>query len=358
MARRLKPQEKRNAKPKAPQSGNVLLYEVRDEIAFITLNRAEKMNALNGALSDALCATWTRFEADPAAKVAILTGAGKHFCAGADVSPGAIDREVPFQVHQGYPQNGITVFKPIVGAIKGYTLGAGYALAVRGCDITIAGESMLMGFPEARIGTPLPPMEYLPYMPFKISLEFMLLAWNGGQIMDAQRAYEVGLVNKVVADEHLMAEAVRWAELLKKIPPLYIKSVKYGHYKTTDNKVRVDEREYILFTHPQEISRTVKKGCSRSCSAGSRNSPAAEVLASFAGFGGREPAIRNRRRAHVGYAEPEAPKRYSMTQRERLERRQLRGGERLLGNNDFVERGSRHDFAQVVERPQHRIAVE
>ena len=160
MASGLSPRVKRIAKPKASKPENVILYEVRNEIAFITLNRPEKMNALNGALSDALCATWSRFEADPAAKVAILTGAGKHFCAGADVSPGAIDREVPFQVHQGYPQNGITVFKPIVGAIKGYTLGAGYALAVRGCDITIAGESMLMGFPEARIGTPLPPMEY------------------------------------------------------------------------------------------------------------------------------------------------------------------------------------------------------
>src|ERR1019366_3462464 len=120
MARVLSSQQKHGAKPKAPKSEHVLLYEVRDEIAFITLNRPEKINALNGALSDALCATWTRFEADPAAKVAILTGAGKHFCAGADVSPGAIDREVPFQIHQGYPQNGITVFKPIVGAIKGY----------------------------------------------------------------------------------------------------------------------------------------------------------------------------------------------------------------------------------------------
>ncbi len=218
------------------------------------------MNALNGALSDALRATWIRFEADSGARVAILTGAGKHFCAGADVSPGAIDREVPFQIHQGYPQNGITVFKPIVGAIKGYTLGAGYALAVRGCDITIAGESTLMGFPEARIGTPLPPIEYLPYLPFKISLEFMLLAWKGGQIMDAHRAYEVGMVNRVVADEHLMDEAIRWAQLLKKIPPLYIKAVKYGHYKTTDNKVRVDEREYILYTHPQEKSRDRQEG--------------------------------------------------------------------------------------------------
>jgi len=65
---------------------------------------------------------------------------------------------------------------------------------------------------------------------FKISLEFMLLAWDGGRIMSAQRAYELGLVNKVAPDAQLMDEATRWAEMLKKIPPLYIKSVKYGHY--------------------------------------------------------------------------------------------------------------------------------
>src|SRR5271155_4457422 len=104
MASVLNAREKRNGKPKAAKPESVLLYEVRDEIAFVTLNRPAKLNALNGALSDALCATWIRFEADRAAKVAIVTGAGKHFCAGADVSPGAIDREVPFQVHQGYPQ--------------------------------------------------------------------------------------------------------------------------------------------------------------------------------------------------------------------------------------------------------------
>lgn len=78
--------------------------------------------------------------------------------------------------------------------------------------------------------------------------------------MSAQRAYEVGLVNKVVPDSELMSEAIRWAELLKKIPPLYIKAVKYGHYKTTDNKVRVDEREYINFIWPQEISEDRKEG--------------------------------------------------------------------------------------------------
>jgi enoyl-CoA hydratase/carnithine racemase len=238
----------------------LVLYEVKDQIAFITLNRPEKLNALNGALSDTLRETWGRFENDPDVKVAVFSGAGKSFCAGADITPGAVNPDVPFQVHQAYPENGIKIFKPIVGAVHGYVLGSGYALAVRGCDITIAAENALIGFPEPRVGLPLPPIEYLPYMPFKISLEFMLLAWNDGEIMTAQRAYEVGLVNRVVPDEALMTEAVRWAELLKKIPPLYIKAVKYGHYKATDNKVRVDEREYINFIHPQEISEDRQEG--------------------------------------------------------------------------------------------------
>jgi len=233
---------------------SVVLYETKDNIAYITLNRPDKLNALNGELSDTLRETWGRFEQDPDARVAILSGAGKSFCAGADIAPGATDPEVPYQVHQAYPANGVTVFKPIVGAVHGYVLGSGYALAVRGCDLTIAAESALIGFPEPRAGLAMPPIDYLPYMPFKISLEFMLLAWNGGQIMSAQRAYEVGLVNKVVPDTELMTEATRWAEMLKRIPPLYIRAVKYGHYRGNTLPMLSQEREYVNFIHPQVIS--------------------------------------------------------------------------------------------------------
>lgn len=239
---------------------DVLLYEVKDEIAFLTLNRPDQLNALNSPLSEALKQAWIRIEEDPGVKVAILSGNGRAFCAGADVKPGEVDKEIPFHVHQGYAPNGIKLFKPVVGAVHGYVLGAGYAHAIRGCDITIAGESALIGFPEAKQGTPLPPVEYLPYMPFKISLEFMLLAWNGGEIMDAQKALQFGVVNRVVPDDQLMNEAIRWAEMLKKIPPLYIKAVKYGHYRATDNKVRVDEREYIEYIWPQMISEDRKEG--------------------------------------------------------------------------------------------------
>jgi enoyl-CoA hydratase/carnithine racemase len=91
-------------------------------------------------------------------------------------------------------------------------------------------------------------------MPFKVALEFMLLSWKGGRMMNAQRAYDLGLVNKVVPDAELMDEAVRWAKLLMGVPPLYVKSVKYGFYTGTERGSRKTEREYVNFVLPQELS--------------------------------------------------------------------------------------------------------
>jgi enoyl-CoA hydratase/carnithine racemase len=232
----------------------ILIYEVRDEIAFITMNRPEKLNALNGELSMALKAAWIRFQNDDDARVAVFKGAGRAFCAGADQTPGQLDPNVPFQSHEGYPPNGMGLFKPVVAAVRGYAYGAGYALAIRGSDITICSENAQIGFPEARVGVPIPPITYLPYLPFKMSLELMLLGWNGGRLMSAQRAHQLGLVNAVVPDDQLEDEAVRWAELFKRIPPLYIKSVKAGHYKSAYSSSRLNELEYIEYVWPQMIS--------------------------------------------------------------------------------------------------------
>ena len=157
------------------------------------------------------------------------------------------------------PENGVKVFKPLVGLIHGYTLGAGYNLGVRCCDITIAGDSTLIGFPESRAGIAIRPVEYTPHMPFKLSLEFALLAWQGGRLIDAERAMQIGLVNAVVPDEKLDEEALRWVTLLLKIPPLYIRSVKRGHYKAVRTKNQDDEREYLDYVWPQEISDDVRE---------------------------------------------------------------------------------------------------
>ena len=238
---------------------DVLLYEVRNQIAHITLNRPHRLNAVNSGMAHALKAAWENFEADPDARVAILSGTGKAFSAGRDIAAGAVDESIPFLTHQAHPENGVKVFKPIVGAIHGYTLGWGFVAGIKDCDITIAAESTLLGFPEARAGIAINPYEYVPYMPFKMSLEFSLLAWKDGRMMGAQRAYQLGLVNEVVPDEELQAAALRWAELLKKIPPLYIKSVKRGHYKAVQTTASRHEREYLEYVWPQETSADIKE---------------------------------------------------------------------------------------------------
>ena len=125
-----------------------VLYEVKDQIAYITLNRPEKLNAFNLEMSAALRDTWDRFENDPDARVAILTGKGKSFSAGVDLTDDDRGSGKPWQYHEAYPRNGIKHFKPIVGAIKGYALGQGYIIAVNGCDITIAAENAMFGYPE------------------------------------------------------------------------------------------------------------------------------------------------------------------------------------------------------------------
>lgn len=237
----------------------VVIYEVKDRIAYITLNRPEKLNVFNIDLAYTLRDTWHRFEKDPEALVAILSGAGKAFSAGADITPGVLDSKKSWQPHQAYPANGIDIFKPIIGAIHGYAYGQSYYLAVNHCDITIAADNAEFGFPEARVGVSIPPINYMPFLPYKISLEMLLLGWKGGRLMSARRAYEVGLVNAVVPPDKLMEEATRWAEMLKKIPPLYIKSIKYGHYKAVQRS-GVTEREYVNFILPQEESEDLKEG--------------------------------------------------------------------------------------------------
>jgi len=231
-----------------------VLYEVKDRIAHIRLNRPSKMNAFNLEMSAALRDAWKRYENDAEAQVAILSSTSKNFSAGVDLTDE--DRKVgkPWQYHEAYPRNGRTMFKPIIGAVQGYALGQGYLIAVTGCDITIAGESAVFGYPESKAGVSQIPPEYVPYMPFKISLEFMLLSWKGGRLVNSGRAYEIGLVNKVVPDDKVMAEALEWAEMLKGVPPLFIKSVKYGYYTQTERKVTSDEIEYINYILPQEIS--------------------------------------------------------------------------------------------------------
>ncbi len=209
-------------------SGTVL-YERDGHVATITYNRPEAMNAVNGELRRDLNAAWEQLRTDDDAWVAIVTGAGKAFCAGADLkdpgsSVGNDDHsfwEVPSFTSL---ESGKEIWKPIIAAVNGYALGFGLTL-VSACDFVIASERASFGFPEVQLGVPT--VQGSVRMPKMIgwqnAMELLLL----GDRVDAERAREMGLVMKVVPHDDLLDEARALADrLVTNAAPLAVRATK------------------------------------------------------------------------------------------------------------------------------------
>src|SRR4029079_9578891 len=138
--------------------GNTVRYEVVDHVATITYNRPERLNAINGEMRADLNATWARFRDDNAAWVAIVTGAGRAFCAGADVKDGAGSTgsfpasfwEIP--TINSF-ESGLELFKPTIAAVNVAGIGSGLT-GVLACDFVIASDRAFFSSPEVRIGQP------------------------------------------------------------------------------------------------------------------------------------------------------------------------------------------------------------
>lgn len=207
-----------------------VLYEVRDHIATITMNRPESLNAMNGAQSAGLRQAWHRFRDDPDAWVAIVTGAGNRaFCAGADVKEMSAQRErsdpPPFVSVSMDPsmESGFDVFKPTIAAINGYCIGIGLTVAMA-CDFRIAADHARFGYTEVRLGVPtiIGAIRTSWVTGMQTALEMLLT----GDIFDIDYARAKGFVNQVVPGEQLMAEAQNLAERLCRNGPLAMKVTK------------------------------------------------------------------------------------------------------------------------------------
>jgi enoyl-CoA hydratase len=240
-------------KEKMIMDDTVVLYEVKENIAYITLNRPEKGNAVNPELAGALARTWDRFEDDPDARVAILRGNGKNFCAGLDLTTGVGGEKALSGV---VPANGIKVFNPIIGLVHGWAVGVGYILACVGADITIAAETARFSFPEAKVGVMGNLSAPTSFILFKNMLEFHLT----GEPVNAQKAREMGIVNKVVPEAELLAEGLKVAEILKGNAPLTLKAIKYGMYKSVHESASHAALETNIFVRPQYESQDMKEG--------------------------------------------------------------------------------------------------
>jgi enoyl-CoA hydratase len=185
-------------------------------IALITIDRADKMNALNEDVIQGLRSAWHRF-ADGDERVAILAAAGdRAFSVGADI------KDAPREMWQGVPSIGVEVHKPVIAAVHGWCIGGAYVI-VQMCDLVVAAENTVFKYPEAQVGfTGGLIASAVARLPHKIAMEFMLL----GRDLPAQRAYEVGMVNEVVPNGTQREAAMVHARILVRSAPLVVETLK------------------------------------------------------------------------------------------------------------------------------------
>jgi enoyl-CoA hydratase/carnithine racemase len=203
-------------------------YEVVNGVAWLTIDRPEARNALSKPVREGLFSGVRRFNDDESAKVLVLTGAGdRAFCAGGDLKEMA-DTALTVPPVDFVPQFGrnIAVDKPTIAAVNGVAYAGGFMLA-QNCDLVIAAESARFAVTEVKVGRGSPwaaPLSWL--VGPRIALEILLT----GDPLTAARAYEVGLVNRVVPDAGLRAEAQALAERIAGNAPLSVRAAKKTAY--------------------------------------------------------------------------------------------------------------------------------
>ncbi|WP_142808707.1 enoyl-CoA hydratase/isomerase family protein [Tepidiphilus olei] len=201
-----------------------LTYHLEDDaIAIITINRPERRNALNQAVREGLFAAFRRFEADERAKVAILTGAGAHFCAGMDLVEAA-QTQLRIPPPDFIPMLGdnIEVSKPVIAAVQGYAYAGGWLLAQM-CDLCVADETAKFAITEAKVGRGMPwAVPVVHMLPQRIFMEVVLT----GEPLDARRAYELGFVNRLMPPGEALAGAKALAQTILANAPLTLRAAK------------------------------------------------------------------------------------------------------------------------------------
>lgn len=196
---------------------NSVLYRRTGQVAEVTLNRPQAMNALTAEMGVELRQAWRRIESDPEVAVAVVTGAGERaFCAGVDL--GELERDPDEQQDlTGFGGPATRLAKPMVAAVRGYAVGAGCKLAMC-ADVIVASGDARFGYPEARVGVlgngdfVHRPMRQLPR---REALATLLT----GRLIDADRAGRLGLVNEVVKPDELRDAARGWAAAIVQSSP-------------------------------------------------------------------------------------------------------------------------------------------
>lgn len=195
-------------------------YEVRNSVAWLTIDRPAARNSLNKAVREGLFDGVRRFNTDDDAKVLVLTGSGdKAFCAGGDLKEMAREGLTipPVDFVPQFGRN-ITVDKPTIAAVNGAALAGGFLLA-QTCDLCVASTTATFGITEVKVGRGSPWAVPLPLMiPRRVAMELVLT----GAPLSAQRAYDIGFVNRLAAPADLVTSTQALAEQIAANAPLSV----------------------------------------------------------------------------------------------------------------------------------------
>jgi E-phenylitaconyl-CoA hydratase len=206
-------------------------------VAVITMNRPERLNALDAQHYSDLAGAWTEVRDDRSIRAAIVTGVGdRSFSVGADLK--SFIPKVPelgdlwLTQREQLLNRGLEVWTPVIAAVNGYCLGGGMTLLLA-TDLRIAATHATFGLPEVKRGI-VPAnggtQRTLDQLPFVVGMEMLLT----GDSVDAQRALELGLVNRVVAAESLMETAMDYAQRIAANAPLAVRAIKELAYRSRD----------------------------------------------------------------------------------------------------------------------------
>ncbi|HYC33624.1 MAG TPA: enoyl-CoA hydratase-related protein [Gemmatimonadales bacterium] len=234
---------------------STLLFDLADGIATVTINRPDKLNALNAAVIRELAEVAARLEGDPAIRGAIVTGAGnKAFVAGADIaeiaSQGPIDGRARALEGQAAFRRLERCGKPVIAAVNGFALGGGCELAMA-CHLRVAGESARFGQPEVKLGIG-PGYGGTVRLPRLVGKGWALDLLLTGRMVDAEEALRIGLVNRVVPADRVLAEARALLDSILANGPLAVRAcieaVDDGLEMSLDEALRLEASYFGLLS--------------------------------------------------------------------------------------------------------------
>ena len=220
---------------------DTVLLEINEHVATISLNRPDKLNAFTDEMLFALVSAIDRCDENPNVRAVILTGTGRGFCAGGDVTAmgaEADNRPLTTKTHvnqaiQAFPKRMASFNKPIIAAVNGVAAGGGMDLALA-CDIRTAARSAKFGETYAKIGL-LPGGGGAYYLPRIVgaskALELLLTA----EFIDAEQAHEIGLVSHVYGDDSLIEETQKIAQRIAALPPYSVMNIKRTVYQSLNS---------------------------------------------------------------------------------------------------------------------------